>query len=511
MRESVSKALTFRRRVSSAVGVLATVAVAGACARLVAQEAQGEPTVASSVSPVPEQSILRVDLGDLEGAAALGPDRAPVTVVAFIDYQCPYCARAHATLEHVVETYGEKVRVVFKHNPLSFHPQAELAAQASLVAMVLGEFPRMHRLLLENQKQLTPEKLPGLAEAAGMDREEFRNALDAGDFAADVEADTELAKRIGVTSTPFFFVNGRPLRGARPFGVFRALIDEEINDPSLPSRWVKRLEKSSSRRQAFQKSAQRREKLSAEDLAAAAPAGAAEARLARRVVALEMEVRDLRAEVRELRKSVATLAQLARSAPQPSQALRDRVTVVGEVDLDDDAAQGSGDAKVGIVAFADYACPFSRKFARYVLPTLREKYIDTGKVRYVYRDRPLDYNPSSRGAAVAANCAGRQGAYWKMHDALYSLDGTLDEVDYEALASEIGLDGKALRECMDDPVQAREVEGDIADAKAEKLGLRVVPTFLVGRIEDGRIVEARRVSGVQTVHSLSAVIDPLLQ
>lgn len=476
-----------------------------------ARSASSPDAQASRSTAVPESAIVRVDLGDLESSASLGPDDAPVTVVAFIDYQCPFCARAHATLQEIASAYGKDVRIVFKQHPLEFHPEAELAAEAALAASVLGEFPRMHALLLENQKELGRENLPDLARAAGLDQTTFERALDSGDFKADVEADLELAKRIGITSTPFFFVNGRPVRGAQPYGVFKALIDQELAGPAAPTRWVEHLEKAPHR---ASRGGEEREPTDTarSELAGLRPTNATEAALLRHVARLEDELQSLRGEIRELRKSVAVLASAtrSRSSDRSARPSEDLVAPIGDVPLGDDPSQGSEDAPIAIVAFADYGCPYSRKFARYVLPSIRERYVDTGRARYIFRDRPLDYHPRSIEAAIAANCAGKQDAYWKMHDALFALDGSLEDADFAAIAGELGLDVSRFEECLDDPAEAREVDDDIADADSAAIGLRVVPSFLIGRVEGGKLVDVKRVGGVQTVRALTRLLDDLV-
>ena len=204
---------------------------------------QAAPGAAAAPTPaVPNDStVARIKI-DTTGAPSIGPASATVTIVEFIDYQCPFCSRARPTVEQVLQRYGDRARVVFLQYPLSFHPDAPLAAQAALAAHAQGKFAAMHDLLLANQKALKRPQLEEYASRAGLDLAAFRQALDSGTHAARVEADIRVATEIGATATPYFFVNGRALRGAQPVERFATLIDEELGGQLKPTRWVARVE-----------------------------------------------------------------------------------------------------------------------------------------------------------------------------------------------------------------------------------------------------------------------------
>lgn len=209
------------------------------------ERGKSDEEIVRSLSPATpeaedESTIARLRL-DLPLAPSVGPPDAPVTLVELIDYQCPFCARADATIERIRRTYGDKVRWVVVHNPLDFHPDAGLAAQAVLAAAELGKFLPMHRRLLESQDRLGRDELIAYATELGLPPTEFQIALDSGRYGDRVSADQALAVRIGATSTPFFFVNGRPVRGAQPFSTFESLIEEELSGELRPARWVDRV------------------------------------------------------------------------------------------------------------------------------------------------------------------------------------------------------------------------------------------------------------------------------
>ena len=134
---------------------------------------------------------------------------APVTLVEYGDFQCPYCGQAYPVVRELLERYGDQVRFVFRHMPFTdLHPAADDAAEAAEAAGAQGRFWEMHDRLFENQLALTPEDLRGHAEALGLDLERFDAELARHDHAARVREHFESGLRSGVPSTPLFFVNG---------------------------------------------------------------------------------------------------------------------------------------------------------------------------------------------------------------------------------------------------------------------------------------------------------------
>ena len=162
------------------------------------------------------------------GDAIKGNPNAAVTIVEFSDFQCPFCSRVNPTLKQVFDTYGDQVRVVFKHNPLSFHKDAPLASEAALAAGAQGKFWEMHDKLFANQRALKRENLDAYAMELGLNVAQFKADLDSHKFKAQVDADLAQAAKLGVRGTPNFFVNGKKLTGARPFPSFKEKIDEAL-------------------------------------------------------------------------------------------------------------------------------------------------------------------------------------------------------------------------------------------------------------------------------------------
>ncbi|MBY0494800.1 MAG: thioredoxin domain-containing protein [Cyanobacteria bacterium] len=157
-----------------------------------------------------------------------GNASAPVTIVEFSDYQCPFCARVNPTLAKVRETYGDRVRIVFKDFPLPNHPQAPKAAEAARCAGDQSKYWEMHDAMFANQRALEVPALKQTARAIGLDGASFDQCLDAGKWAPAVREARELGEKMGVNSTPTLYVNGRAVIGAMPFENFKSIIDEEL-------------------------------------------------------------------------------------------------------------------------------------------------------------------------------------------------------------------------------------------------------------------------------------------
>ena len=155
-----------------------------------------------------------------------GPADAPITIVEFSEYQCPFCGRVTPTLKGLEQKYAGKVRLVFKDFPLPNHAQAPKAAEAAHCAGEQGKFWELHDRLFANQQQLQIADLKKYAAAVGLDQAKFDQCLDSGKHAANVQADVDLGSQMGVQSTPTIYINGRIVTGAQPAAVFEAIIDD---------------------------------------------------------------------------------------------------------------------------------------------------------------------------------------------------------------------------------------------------------------------------------------------
>lgn len=171
---------------------------------------------------------LRFDVS-VTGRPSLGPASAPVTMVEFSDFQCPYCKRFSGTIREVLKQYGTKVQLVFRQFPLTnIHANAHRAAEASLCADAQGRFWEMHDLMFENQNSLKDEDLKGKAGKLGLDLTAFNACMDSKSYDSKINEDVRAATAAGVEGTPALFINGRFLYGSRPFEDVAKIINEEL-------------------------------------------------------------------------------------------------------------------------------------------------------------------------------------------------------------------------------------------------------------------------------------------
>ncbi len=162
------------------------------------------------------------------GRPARGPADAPVQIIEFSDFQCPFCFQAHPTVAKVLSTYGDKIRFVYRHYPLPNHPNARPAAEAAACAAEQDKFWPYHDRLFENQSKLSAPDLKQHAAALGLDAAKFGACVDSHKYSDLVDEDMAAGEEAGVSGTPAFFVNGRVLGGAQPFEAFKRVIDEEL-------------------------------------------------------------------------------------------------------------------------------------------------------------------------------------------------------------------------------------------------------------------------------------------
>jgi protein-disulfide isomerase len=159
---------------------------------------------------------------------ARGEQAAPITIVEFSDYECPFCGRAEPTVKDVLEKYKGKVRLVYREFPLAMHPHAQKASEAALCAHEQGKFWEMHAKLFDNQRNLEVGDLKGYAKALALDSGKFDECLDSGAKAKEIALSQKAGEEAGVNGTPAFFINGRPLFGAVPLDRFKDVIDAEL-------------------------------------------------------------------------------------------------------------------------------------------------------------------------------------------------------------------------------------------------------------------------------------------
>jgi protein-disulfide isomerase len=383
--------------------------------------AKASPTPPAAPANQPPQKgpgagpeVYKVAVGD---APTKGGKQPKVTIIAFSEFQCPFCSRVNPTLEQLVKDYGNDVSVAFRHNPLPFHNNAMIAAIAAEAAREQGKFWEMHDKLFANQQTLDRPNLEKYAQEIGLDMGKFKAALDKEKNKERVKRDMDDAAKFGARGTPNFFINGRNLRGAQPLESFKGVIDEEIKkaDAKLAS-------------------------------------GTSRARL-----------------YAELTKDGLDKAAAPPPPPgQPDDKTRFKADVKGA------PIKGAKDALVTIVQFSDYQCPFCSR----VEPTMdkiMEEY--KGKVRVAWRDLPLPFHPNAMPAAIAARAAGDQGKFWEMHKKLFADQQHLDRETFEKHAQELGLNMGKFKAALDAQKGKEQIEADAA--AGNKIGARGTPAFFI--------------------------------
>jgi protein-disulfide isomerase len=169
--------------------------------------------------------VYEIDVGS---APIRGSKSAKVTIVEWADFQCPFCVRANPTLDQIAKEYGDKVRIAFKHLPLSMHAKARAAHAAAEAAHRQGKFWEMHDRIFAKPKDLSPETYLRYANEIGLDVDQYKSDVSSSSVRKVIDADLAMARKLGVSGTPSFFINGRFLSGAQPYGSFARVIDEVL-------------------------------------------------------------------------------------------------------------------------------------------------------------------------------------------------------------------------------------------------------------------------------------------
>ncbi len=212
-----------------------------------------------------------------------------------------------------------------------------------------------------------------------------------------------------------------------------------------------------------------------------------------------LQMSEMRKEIQLLQQKVATLEQSI-AKQQPNLAAID---LAGTNKL----SIGKQDASIAILEFSDYECPYCAKHYKNVLPKLRESYINTGKVKYVMKDFPLEFHAHAKAASLATRCAGEQNQYWPMHNAIFEAKGQATEQLVNDAIKKLKLNEKKFKSCLEDPKQTTDIENDIA--LGASLGVTGTPAFVVGIVKDKKLINYKRVDGVQSFETFVSIINGL--
>jgi protein-disulfide isomerase len=444
------------KKENAIIGMIAIGIIAFVAGRMTAKPPAPAPAAATPATPenVPAPVPAAAAATD---RPALGPATAKITLVEVSDFQCPFCSRAAKTVDELKAKYKDDLRVVFVHQPLSFHDRAKPAAIASMAAHKQGKFWEMYKLLFENQRELTDDNFKKWGQQIGLDMAKFDADLKDPAIAAGVDKDSQMANALGVRGTPGFFVNGVNIAGAVPIEEFEKVIAEQIT-------------KANDELGKGTKATDLNEKLTA----------ASNPQLGDKIVRWVFKGEPVPAD--------------AAPAEAPRKKREEDTTTVWKTSLrGDEPSKGSADALVTIVEYTDFQCPFCSK-ARGSLDEVEKNYGD--KVRIVFKNLPLDFHKNAFGAAEAALCGKDQGKFWEMEKRLFENQQTLDADQLAGHAKEAGLDVAKFEACMRDHKHKAAVESDMA--AAEKVQATGTPAFYI---------QGRKLGGARPFDDFKKIID----
>jgi len=417
------------------------------------------PAGPSQSSPAPPVTGQRHRVTLTPEDHALGGSAPLVTVVVFSDYACPPCARTWQVLDHLLEDYGDDMRVVFRSLTVPGFGDGERAAEAALAAGAQGKFWDMHRRLFQDMR-FERAALKAQAEALGLDVPRFLDDLDLGTFSGQRVQHRRQAVELGIYFAPVALVNGRPVVGYRDEASWHLLLDEEIAEARA-------------RMQAGTPRA---------DLHATFQAEAVTAPI------------ELDAEAEAARQQLAS--SFAEDLSQLPEGFVEAVPGRRYPVAEDPGAPtiGPADATVTLVAFMDFECPYCRRAAE-AFKELPRRY--PNDLRIVFRQLPLPIHRAAEGAARASVAAGLQGQFWPFSERLLAPEVRgLGRGTFLDVARALGLDEARFLVDLDGPVAAARVRDDMLLAR--RLGLEGTPAFFLN---------GRHVSGFRGVDALAADID----
>ena len=410
-----------------------------------------EPEYTYIYSEPPAPEIVANTL-DLAGSPSMGPLDAKVTIIESSDFQCPFCGRVVPTMKQLLEQYPNDVRVVFKHNPLSFHKRAMPAAKAAMAAHAQGKFWEYHDKLFE-VKKFGDADLERYAQELNLDMEQFRAVWNDPKTEEKVLHDQKAMVSAGAGGTPAFFVNGKLVSGAKPLSAFQSEVNSAIAEAD-----------------------------------ALLKSGTAKADLHHALLSKKVSAAFADAVIHG--KPVV-------GGPPPRKKKREEKpedTKPVDIDIDPtDPVLGKKDAKVTIVIFSDFECPFCGK----LVPTMDQIKKEYGEdVRFVFKQHPLSFHKKARLAAAASLAANEQGKFWEYHDLLFENRKAMDRADLIRYAEQLGLDVAVFEKSMDAPDKEASIKEDML--AAQKIGVRGTPHSFVN---------GRRIKGARPFASFKAFID----
>ena len=411
--------------------------------------------------PAQEQVELNIDIERFvvpvrADEIAIGGEQPLVTIVLWSDYACVPCGRSWQVMKHLVEDFGDDLRVVFRAGTVPGFQHGERAAEAAFAAGGQGKFWDMHWRLFEHPEDFSRPVLRKHAEAIGLDVPQFMDDLDTGRYAGPRIQHRRDAAQLGLSPLPAAFVNGLFVLGYKDEPGWHALVERELATAR------KMMQEGVKRGDIYEKFM---------DTAKHGRVGSNE------------EAERLQAQ----RKAAAEAAKPAQLAGPDTKA---RYAVPTGA-----AGWGAADAPVVVVEFVDYQCPYCGKAEAEVLPVLREKYPD--RVRIEVRHLPLELHPRAPAAARAALTASLQDKFGEFHERLFAPEaGPLAYSTFVQIAEELGLDAERFASDFQSRAVSDMLAADVLLSR--RLGIQGTPAFFVN---------GRYVNGVHSAETYTTMID----
>jgi protein-disulfide isomerase len=405
-----------------------------------------------AAAPAPQRNPGEPDTAtaykaEVGSAPIRGPKDAPVTIVIWSDYQCPFCSRVEPTLTKILEEYKGKVRLAWKDLPLPFHNNAMPAAIAARAAGEQGKFWEMHDKMFANQQALDRPNLEKYAQELGLNMGKFKAVLDSEKYKKEVQADADQGAKIGARGTPAFFINGKFLSGAQPYEVFKTKVDDELK--------------------------------------------AAEALIAKGTPKAKVYDAIMKSAKAELAAAPPAPAGAPPAGAEPAGPEADKT--VHKVEAGNAPAKGAKDAPLTVVVFSDFQCPFCKR----VEPTLAQMEKEySGKMRTVWKNYPLPFHNNAIPAAEAALAAGAQGKFWEMHDKLFDNMQSLDRPSLDKYAQELGLNMSKFKADLDSGRYKGQIDAEMKEGT--NLGVSGTPAVFIN---------GRKISGAYPFETFKKIAD----
>ncbi len=485
---------------------------------------------------------------NIENTPILGNKDAKIQIVVFSDFQCPFCSKMGTMLHEVEKKYADKVAISFKNFPLNFHQMAFPAAVYARCALKQGKFWELHDKIFANQKDLTEENLNKWAEELKIDTAKVKECITSKTENEVVTKEISEAEKLGIQGTPSVFINGIPFSGNTAEQIF-ATVENELNpqpkgklenntvvltfkDEKITWEEITKANESKIQMNKIQSL-----KAESEFLSKTVSQYVSEKLLSDEAVAQKFP------SMKEYMESILNTAkeptdeeakafyesmkdkfqgasfeqvkqyimphlkqqkqqEIAKAKMQELYVKYKVLVKIPEIEMpiikiseEDTPIFGNKDAKITLVEFSDFQCPYCSQYAGFA-KEVAEKYKD--KVKVVFKHFPLPFHQEAFNAAIVAQCAFKQGKFAEMHDKLFENQAKLSTENYSKWAADIKLNKEEFDKCITDPKIKEKISNELKEA--QDIGIQGTPTFYLN---------GKPYKGEYSVESFGKIIETL--